>query len=176
MYLIFYRQICFKVHQYLLGPVLSSSRCLLITYLSRRSFLWRSVMIVSPSATTTTCIEELNEIISTNKVNNKKYDYLLYVGDFNFKEIDWENNNTNVGPEHLASKFFQYLLGPVLSSSRCLLITYLSRRSFLWRSVMIVQDFMVTVAQEIINFLYLSKSKRYHHNMHRRTQRNNINK
>ena len=61
----------------------------------------------SPSATTTTCIEELNEIISTNKVNNKKYDYLLYVGDFNFREIDWENNNTNVGPEHLASKFLE---------------------------------------------------------------------
>jgi hypothetical protein len=34
--LIFYRQICSKVHQYLLGPVLSPSRCLLITYLSRR--------------------------------------------------------------------------------------------------------------------------------------------
>jgi hypothetical protein len=61
----------------------------------------------SPSANTTTCIEEINEIISTNKVNNKKYDYLLYVGDFNFKEIDWENNNTNVGPEHLASKFLE---------------------------------------------------------------------
>ena len=45
------------------------------------------------SATTTTCIEEFNEIILTNKVNNKKCDYLLYVGDFNFKEIDWENNN-----------------------------------------------------------------------------------
>jgi hypothetical protein len=51
----------------------------------------------SPSANTTTCIEEINEIISTNKVNNKKYDYLLYVGDF----------NTNVGPEHLASKFLE---------------------------------------------------------------------
>ena len=61
----------------------------------------------SPSVTTSTCIEELNEIILTNKVNNKKYDYLLYVGDFNFKEIDWENNNTNVGPEHLASKFLE---------------------------------------------------------------------
>jgi hypothetical protein len=24
-----------------------------------------------------------------------------------FKEIDWENNNTNVGPEHLASKFLE---------------------------------------------------------------------
>jgi hypothetical protein len=31
----------------------------------------------------------------------------LYVGDFNFKEIDRENNNTNVGPEHLASKFLE---------------------------------------------------------------------
>jgi hypothetical protein len=48
-------------------------------------------------------------IILTNKVNNKKYDYLLYVGDFNFREIDWENNNTNVGPEHLASKFLEFL-------------------------------------------------------------------
>ena len=61
----------------------------------------------SPSATTTTCIAELNEIILTNKVNNKKYYYLLYVGDFNYKEIDWENNNTNVGPECLASKFLE---------------------------------------------------------------------
>jgi hypothetical protein len=65
-----------------------------------------SCLYRSPSATTTTCKEELNEIILTNKVN-KKYDYLLYVGDFNFKEIDWENNNTNVGPEHLASKFLE---------------------------------------------------------------------
>ena len=32
---------------------------------------------------------------------------MLYVGDFNFKEIDWENNNTDVGPEHLASQFLE---------------------------------------------------------------------
>ena len=31
----------------------------------------------------------------------------MYVGDFNFREIDWENNNTNVGPEHLASQFLE---------------------------------------------------------------------
>ena len=70
-------------------------------------YLLISCIYRSPSATTTTYIEELNEIILTNKVNNKKYDYLLYVGDFNFKEIDWENNNTNVGPKHLASKFLE---------------------------------------------------------------------
>ena len=31
----------------------------------------------------------------------------MYVGGFNYKEIDWENNNTNVGPECLASKFLE---------------------------------------------------------------------
>jgi hypothetical protein len=50
----------------------------------------------------------------TNKINNNKYYYLLYVGDFNFKEIDWENNNTNVGPENLASKFINMYLYRIL--------------------------------------------------------------
>lgn len=31
----------------------------------------------------------------------------MYVGDFNFIEIYWENNNTNVDTEHLASKFLE---------------------------------------------------------------------
>lgn len=43
----------------------------------------------SPSASITSCIKELEEILLTNKIDSVKYSYLLYVGDFNFKEIDW---------------------------------------------------------------------------------------
>jgi hypothetical protein len=61
----------------------------------------------SPSASSTSCIKELEEILQTNKIDSDKYSYVLYVGDFNFKEIDWENNNTSVGPEQIATKFLE---------------------------------------------------------------------
>ena len=69
---------------------------LLLTYIYR-----------SPSASSTSCIKELEEILQTNKIDSDKYSYVLYVGDFNFKEIDWENNNTSVGPEQIATKFLE---------------------------------------------------------------------
>ena len=69
---------------------------LLLTYIYR-----------SPSASSTSCIKELEEILQTNKIDSVKYSYVLYVGDFNFKEIDWENNNTSVGPEQIATKFLE---------------------------------------------------------------------
>jgi hypothetical protein len=38
---------------------------------------------------------------------NIKYGYRVYMGDFNFKEIDWERNSTNVGSNHLTTKFLE---------------------------------------------------------------------
>lgn len=61
----------------------------------------------SSSASSTSCIKELEEILQTNKIDSVEYSYLLYVGDFNFKEIDWENNNTSVGPDRIATKFLE---------------------------------------------------------------------
>jgi hypothetical protein len=57
----------------------------------------------------TLCIDEIQEILTTSKIRNVKYDYRLCVGDFNFKEIDWENNSTNVGPNRMATKFLDML-------------------------------------------------------------------
>ena len=51
----------------------------------------------SPSATNPECIQEIYELITRKSINNIKYCYILTVGDFNFKEINWENNNTSVG-------------------------------------------------------------------------------
>jgi len=61
----------------------------------------------SPSIMDTLCIDEIQEILTTSKIRNVKYDYRLCVGDFNFKEIDCENNSTNVGPNHMATKFLE---------------------------------------------------------------------
>jgi hypothetical protein len=66
-------------------------------------------MYRSPSIMDTLCIDEIQEILTTSKIRNVKYDYRLCVGDFNFKEIDWENNSTNVGPNRMATKFLDML-------------------------------------------------------------------
>ena len=37
------------------------------------------------------------------------------MGDFNFKEIDWERNSTNVGSNHLTTKFLEMVRDTYLS-------------------------------------------------------------
>ena len=56
-------------------------------------------------------------------IKNIKYDFRLCIGDFNFKEIDWENNTTNAGPNHLSTKFLEmvrdtYLIQHVEKATR----------------------------------------------------------
>jgi endonuclease/exonuclease/phosphatase family metal-dependent hydrolase len=61
------------------------------------------------------CIEEMREILTNSKIRNIKYGYRVYMGDFNFKEIDWERNSTNVGSNHLTTKFLEMVRDTYLS-------------------------------------------------------------
>lgn len=64
----------------------------------------------------TLCIDEIQEILTTSKIRNVKYDYNLCIGDFNFKEIDCENNSTNVGPNNMATKFIEMVRDTFISA------------------------------------------------------------
>ena len=54
-------------------------------------------------------------ILTNSKIRNIKYGYRVYMGDFNFKEIDWERNSTNVGSNHLTIKFLEMVRDTYLS-------------------------------------------------------------
>jgi len=69
----------------------------------------------SPNSMDIECIEEIREILTNSKIRNIKYGYRLYLGDFNFKEIDWESNSTKVGPNHLTTKFIEMVRDTYLS-------------------------------------------------------------
>ena len=78
----------------------------------------------SPNSMDIECIEEMREILTNSKIRNIKYGYRVYMGDFNFKEIDWERNSTNVGSNHLTTKFLEmvrdtYLSQHVTKETRC---------------------------------------------------------
>jgi hypothetical protein len=61
----------------------------------------------SPSANNDDCVRELSDIISIKKFCNTKFDCILHMGDFNFKEINWVDQNTSVGTIHISSKFLE---------------------------------------------------------------------
>ena len=49
--------------------------------------------------------EQLTTLI--NKLHKEKYSYLLVVGDFNYREINWIDNSTTVSENHPATKFLE---------------------------------------------------------------------
>ena len=61
----------------------------------------------SPNAVHTDVITELKDILSTTKSNGRKFDVVLHMGDFNFKEINWVNETTNTTENHLSYKFLE---------------------------------------------------------------------
>ena len=61
----------------------------------------------SPSANNDDCVRELSDIISIKKFCNTKFDCILPMGDFNFKELNWVDQNTSVGTVHISSKFLE---------------------------------------------------------------------
>ena len=61
----------------------------------------------SPSANNDDCVRELSDIISIKKFCNTKFDCILHMGDFNFKELNWVDQNTSVGTVHISSKFLE---------------------------------------------------------------------
>lgn len=64
----------------------------------------------SPSATSDECILELAEVMGIKKYYNTKFDCILHMGDFNFKEINWQLQSTTVGNEHLATRFLETVM------------------------------------------------------------------
>ena len=61
----------------------------------------------SPSENNDDCARELPDITSIKKFCNTKFDCILRMGDFNFKEINWVDQNTSVGTVHISSKFLE---------------------------------------------------------------------
>ena len=49
--------------------------------------------------------EQLTTLI--NKFHKEKYSYLLVVGDFNYREINWIDNSTAVSENHPTTKFLE---------------------------------------------------------------------
>ena len=63
----------------------------------------------SSSANNDDCVRELSDIISIKKFCNTKFDCILHMGDFNFKELNWVDQNTSVGTVHISSKFLEVI-------------------------------------------------------------------
>ena len=68
----------------------------------------------SPSANNDACIGELSEILNRKKFHNTKFDCILHMGDFNFREINWHSQNTSIGSDHMATKFLDTVMDSFL--------------------------------------------------------------
>ena len=64
----------------------------------------------SPSAYNDACVGELSEILNQNFFHNTKFDCILHMGDFNFREINWHSQNTSVGNDHMATTFLNTVM------------------------------------------------------------------
>ena len=53
------------------------------------------------------CIRELEHVLSYDKEGNTKASQRLIVGDFNFREINWESETSNVNENHTSSHFLE---------------------------------------------------------------------
>ena len=53
------------------------------------------------------CIRELEHVLSYDKEGNTEASQRLIVGDFNFREIDWESETSNVNENHTSSHFLE---------------------------------------------------------------------
>ena len=66
-------------------------------------------MYKSPSSNAEHIELMLNQIKLTSDKNNHPNDKLLLLGDFNFPQIDWLNENTPGGDDNPASKFLSVI-------------------------------------------------------------------
>ena len=66
-----------------------------------------SIIYRSPSVTDHNCIQELEYLFSTKNLDNIKFQNQVFLGDFNFKDIYWELQISNMGKEHLTSIFLE---------------------------------------------------------------------
>jgi len=68
----------------------------------------------SPSAKNDACLGELSEILNRKNFHNTKFDCILHIGDFNFREINWLLQNTSVGSDHMDTKFLDTVMDSFL--------------------------------------------------------------
>lgn len=68
----------------------------------------------SPNATNEKCIDELSGLLSMTHFKSIKFDCRLYMGDFNCKEINWQNMTTSVGTDHISTKFLESVMDTYL--------------------------------------------------------------
>lgn len=64
----------------------------------------------SPNSTSDRCVEELGKILSKKSYLNTKYDTIVHMGDFNYKEINWETTTTTASIDHQSSKFIEKIM------------------------------------------------------------------
>ncbi|KAK3098476.1 hypothetical protein FSP39_019799 [Pinctada imbricata] len=61
----------------------------------------------SPSNNDHRCIQELQETFEKTNIGGTHYDLKLIMGDFNIKDINWQNETTTHEYDHLSTKFLE---------------------------------------------------------------------
>ena len=91
--------------------------------INQNSKLLLSCIYRSPNATDPIVLEEIKHLLTTKKIQNVNFDFMIHMGDFNFKDIDWELQVSTSNLNQLSVKFLQiiedsYLIQHIIEPTR----------------------------------------------------------
>ena len=70
-----------------------------------KEYLLVSCTYRSPISNCEKSLKEQEVILMNETVNNIKFKYILHMGDFNYKEENWDSNTTRAGMNYVSTKF-----------------------------------------------------------------------